>query len=531
MKSTASDTEDHGEVVTRRRAPVSWAWLFPILAAIAAGWMFWSDWKSNGPEIEIEFRSAPGMHPGKTALIYRGVVAGTVSGVRLDESLSKVVVSVRLKSFAADLARQGTTFWIEQPVLSLTQASGIESLIDGNSIQAELGNGPPSTRFEGSNKIPITEEGKSHFSIRLTNAKLPLLDRGSPVYFRGIQVGVVSKKDLDENHDPYLDILIEQEYADLLGSNARFWYLPPTSVKIGAGILKVDFDGLKSLLFGSITFDYFGDRGTSVQNGTAFSLNESEAEARANSAAFRLVLDNGQGILAGETQLRYLGVPVGLVEEVAPSEGKVVVTARLESGYEFLRRSGSIFTVIRPTLTIQKVTGLETLVSGIYIDCIPNSGGSISSHFHGTPQEEADLRASLDSGFEVVVQTPSTKIGPGANVLYRGVVVGKVVKKSLSPDGRSVNLFALVDQTYAPLLRENSKFWNAGGISISGGIISLKVQAPAFESRALEGIQFATPEGPAMGQEVTPGHVYELNDSPRKEWLQWSPSISLTGDK
>ncbi|MCK9588654.1 MAG: hypothetical protein M0Q93_04720, partial [Terrimicrobiaceae bacterium] len=42
-----------------------------------------------------------------------------------------------------------------------------------------------------------------------------------------------------------------------------------------------------------------------------------------------------EGLLAGRTQLRYLGGPVGLVEEVKASGGKVVATARLEPGHVF----------------------------------------------------------------------------------------------------------------------------------------------------------------------------------------------------
>jgi len=525
MSSAPDDSHDHGEIVPPPRFRISWAWLFPLLAAIAAGWMFYSNWKTEGPEIDIEFTSAPGIHAGKTALIYRGIETGTVSKIRLDPSLNKVVVTVRLKAFAANLAKAGSTFWIEQPVISLSQASGIQSLIDGNSIQAVLGDGPSTNHFVGSDKIPIEQEGKSHFKIRITNARIPLLERGSPVYFRGMQVGVVSEKNLLDNKETSLTVLVDQEYVQLLRSNARFWFIPPTSIKLGSGIFKIDFGGLKSALFGSIAFDFFGPQGVMVPTGTAFPLCASEEDARANSEPLKLAFTNGQGLQAGETQIRYLGIPVGIIEKVEPSQGKVIVTARLQSGYEFLRRKGSLFSVIRPSLELQKITGLETFISGIYIDCIPdpNGVGLPSNRFQGTSQEETDLIQTLDNGFAVTLQSPSTKIGPGANVIYRGVVVGKVIKKSLSKDGRNVNLVAMIESSYAKLLRENTRFWNTGGVKISGGLISLRIQAPALESQALEGIQFATPEGPEMGGKVKPGHVYQLNDSPKKEWFQWAP--------
>ena len=80
QKETPEEME--AEVVAASRSGISWAWLFPILALAATGWLFWSNWKSKGPEITIHFATAPGIEPGKTVLIYRGVQAGTVSQVR-----------------------------------------------------------------------------------------------------------------------------------------------------------------------------------------------------------------------------------------------------------------------------------------------------------------------------------------------------------------------------------------------------------------------------------------------------------------
>ena len=85
-----------GEIVTARRSGISWAWLFPLLALVATGWLYWTNWKAKGPEITISFTTAPGIEPGKTALIYRGVRAGTVTKVHLDKELGKVVVTVSL---------------------------------------------------------------------------------------------------------------------------------------------------------------------------------------------------------------------------------------------------------------------------------------------------------------------------------------------------------------------------------------------------------------------------------------------------
>jgi paraquat-inducible protein B len=527
MSTPAPLPNDHGEIIPRRRFRISWVWLFPMLAASAASYMFLNSWISEGPRIDIEFGTAPGMRAGKTPLYYRGVEAGIVTGVDLGQHLEKAIVHVRLKKYAQELARQGTLFWIDQPVFTLTQASGIQSLIDGNSLQAQMGSGKTASYFVGSDQIPLTPLSDSSFTIRLHAPVIPPVESGCEVSFRGLPVGHVKRKGLvlDSNQEPYMDISINKEYAGLVRANARFWTVPPWAVKMGPGTLKLDVPSLKSFVLGGIAFDYFGDRGGTVTNGTEFSLCANEAAARAISEPFILEFKNAQGLLAGESQLRYMGIPVGLVDKVTPTNGKVLVSARLHQGYEFLRRKGSVFSIVRPSLELQKVSGLETLVSGIYIDCTPGTGGAVADRFRGTAQEDADLVEYEEGGFEVILQSSSTKIMPGTAIMYRGVRVGKIISKALAAEGQRVNLKASIRKQYAGLLRENTRFWNAGGVKISGGLISLNVQASALESRALGGVEFSTPDGPAMGGPVESGHLYELYETPKKDWLNWSPSL------
>ena len=753
MSETNNEQQDHGEVVARPGLRISWAWLFPILAALAAGWLFWTDWKSQGPEIEVEFATAPGIEPGKTNLVYRGVMAGTVKSVKLDENLNKVVLGVRLKAFAAQLAREGTLFWIDQPVIGLGKTSGIESLIQGNSLKARMGSGPPSFHFTGSEIVPLTQIDEPGLILNLSSANVPFLDRGSPIYHRGVMIGAVRGKSLTHSHQPVLSIMIQKEFASLVNSKSRFWSLPAASVKVGSGLVQLDLAGLKALLLGAITMDCFGEPGTAAKDGDEFELSTNEfaartsgspayitfdeglgirpgitelryrglavglvenvradistekvettvrmadgyeslradgatftlvrprvsldgisgletliagiyidcvpgdgphlndrfvgrmatdagfkdeglnvtlyakeiptidkgapvllrgivvgkikeklfgennepsmmvvirpefaktltanakfwrvpatsvaagpgvlnvevagiqtlwkggvafdvfdapgkpakegdrfelfaneRTARAGSPPIRIEFPNGQGLLAGQTQLRYLGLPVGLVEEVKPVERKIVVTARLDSGYELLRRAGSKFRLVRPSISLQSgVSGLETLVSGVYIECEPASSRVLSNSFSGTTTQETPAEIAQRSGFSIVVQADSTSVEANAPVLYRGVRVGTVVRKTVARDGRSANLIVSIERSHASLLTEHTQFWDASGVRASLGLFAIKIKTGSLESLALGGIEFANPEGKPIGRPVNPGHTFKLNAVPRKE--------------
>ena len=391
MSEPENDKTDHGEIVARPRLRISWAWLFPVLAALAAGWLFWSDWKSQGPEIEVEFATAPGIEPGKTNLVYRGVVAGTVKSVRLNEKLQKVIVSVRLKSFASELAREGTLFWIDQPVIGLGRTSGIESLIQGNSLKARMGQGPPALHFTGSEVVPLSKLEEPGMLLTLMSANVPFLDRGSPIYHRGVIIGAVRGKTLNSDHQPVLNIMIEKEFTKLVTSNSRFWSLPAASVKLGSGMMQIDLAGLKSLLLGAITMECFGEPGTAAKDGDEFVLSANEFAARANSSPIHVTFTDGLGVRPGITELRYRGIPVGLVETVSAdvATGEVAATVRLAAGYESLRGEGALFTLVRPRVSLEGISGIETLIAGIYIDCAPGDASRPLDRFAGLMATDA----------------------------------------------------------------------------------------------------------------------------------------------
>jgi paraquat-inducible protein B len=153
---------------------------------------------------------------------------------------------------------------------------------------------------------------------------------------------------------------------------------------------------------------------------------------------------------------------------------------------------------------------------------MPGTKGTESSKFQGISQEDAELIDYQEGGFDVVLIAPSSKIGVSTPVIYRGVIVGKITKKDLVPGGSAVRLTVSLRPRYASLLRENSRFWNAGSVKISGGLISLNVQSSVLESKGLGGVEFSTPSGDAAGAPVKEGYQYDLYDSPRKEWLQWA---------
>jgi len=170
------------------------------------------------------------------------------------------------------------------------------------------------------------------------------------------------------------------------------------------------------------------------------------------------------------------------------------------------------------------------------IEAMLAGGVSFSSPAGGKPAEadarfvlhdsqaELEKNAWLYGGLHVVVE--ATQLGgvkPGDLVTYREERVGAVVSHSLSTDSRSVRIHLNILSRYATLVRSNSVFWNAGGISADLGLTGLHMHMESLEAMLAGGIAFATPDKP--GARVKAGSVFKLHPEFKDDWLKWRPLI------
>jgi paraquat-inducible protein B len=234
---------------------------------------------------------------------------------------------------------------------------------------------------------------------------------------------------------------------------------------------------------------------------------------------------DGSGIKVAQTPIRYRGVQVGEVTAIALSEDQrhVEVKARLQSSAASIAREGSVFWIVRPEVGIGNITGLATVLSGPEIQALPGTGEP-SSEFTGLESAPAGLELR---GLKILVRTSQLgSLQRHSPVYYRGVEVGVVQDATLTPDATAVHVHVLIRQAYAPLVRANSVFWNASGVSVSGGLIrGVEVKLESLRSLAAGGINFATPS--ANARAAREGHVFPLHATDKKEWLTWAPKIAL----
>lgn len=241
-------------IIRKMRWPFPIIWIVPLVAAALTGYFLYERHRERGNEITIEFNEAPGLKPGESALIVRGVTVGQVKSVELSKDLQHVEIRARLATAYDSVARADTVFWLVRPEISLENISGLNTLMSGPYIEANPGSGAPSKSFKGLEQPP--RPNFHGLKVVLHANTLGSLTPDSPVNYRGIKVGVVQDIRLSDEADSVnVTVIIWDRYRNLVRSNSEFWFVKGADIKGGLfSGLKLQLDSLRSILTGGVAF-------------------------------------------------------------------------------------------------------------------------------------------------------------------------------------------------------------------------------------------------------------------------------------
>src|SRR5690606_35274085 len=82
----------------------------------------------------------------------------------------------------------------------------------------------------------------------------------------------------------------------------------------------------------------------------------------------------------------------------------------------------------------------------------------------------------------------------GSPILYRQMKVGTVQSFQLARDHRKVVIGVHIEPAYADLVNSSTRFWNASGITLSGGLSGIEVKSESLQTLLAGGIAFETPD-------------------------------------
>jgi len=171
--------------------------------------------------------------------------------------------------------------------------------------------------------------------------------------------------------------------------------------------------------------------------------------------SIRIEFKTAAGLEAGKTKVKFKEVEVGKVTAIDLDKElrKVVVTAELVAGAERYLTRETRFWVARPRVTVSRVSGLDTLLSGAYIAVDPVTGGEPVQEFVGLevlplftasePGKKFILRSRTLGSLEYRLlcllpahrgRRDGRRLSVGAPVLFKGIKLGQVLDVQLEFD-------------------------------------------------------------------------------------------------
>ncbi|MEJ8863742.1 intermembrane transport protein PqiB [Pseudomonas jessenii] len=499
--------------VAKTRPASNWSaiWVLPLIALIIGGWLGWRAYNETGIEIQVRFESGEGIQANKTEVVYKGMSVGKVKSLKLDDEGSSkgVIASIEMNKDVEPYLRTSTRFWLVKPSVTLAGITGLETLVSGNYVAISPGEGEPVRKFKALAQEPPLSDAQPGLHLTIKADRLGSLNRGSPVFYKQIKVGQIKSYVLSEDQNTVeLKVFIEPTYAKLVRKHTRFWNASGISIDANLSGVKVRSESLASIVAGGIAFATPENRKDSPPTDPSlpFRLYE-DFDAAAAGIRVKVKLSDFDGLQAGRTPVMYKGIQVGSLKTLKVDADLSGATAELTMDplAEDYLVEGTQFWVVKPSISLAGITGLEALVKGNYIAVRPGDKGS-------APQREFVARAKappLDlraPGLHLVLFTENLgSLEVGSPVLYKQVKVGSVQSYQFSRKKKQLIIGVHIEKEYEGLVNASTRFWNASGITLTGGLTGgVQVKSESLQSLMAGGIAFETPQDNAPLQKRIP---------------------------
>ncbi len=227
------------------------------------------------------------------------------------------------------------------------------------------------------------------------------------------------------------------------------------------------------------------------------------------------------GLQAGQTKVRHKAVELGTVQSINLSDDLSHVNVRVQMRREAIAEltDQARFWVVRPRLSGGSVSGLDTLLSGAFIELDP---GSPEAMVQGRQQrdftglDDPPAVRSDEPGTTYFLRAPRVGgITSGSPVLYRDVVVGEVLHWEFGAQGQGFLITIFVRRPFDSFVHDASQFWNSSGVSLDLGAQGVTLRLGSLQALLTGAVAFDT-DLEARGTPVSrPGAQFRLyHDQP-----------------
>ncbi len=224
----------------------------------------------------------------------------------------------------------------------------------------------------------------------------------------------------------------------------------------------------------------------------------------------KIIFPQNEGLVAGQSVIKFRNVPVGKVTDIYAEEGTdgVIVVARMNSkeSKPYLSEHAK-FWIVKPEVGISGVSGLDTLLSGTYINVHSKAGGKhLTDKFIGLTHAYRD---DLQGTYFHLTSPTGDSVAVGTPVYFKNIRVGQVEYLYLGLNNKNIEVIVFIDKMYTEYINSDSKFWLKSTVNIDFTRGNLDVSIAPMNYLLQGGIVFSS-SGKNDKSLVADDHIFKL---------------------
>ncbi len=225
----------------------------------------------------------------------------------------------------------------------------------------------------------------------------------------------------------------------------------------------------------------------------------------------QIVFESSGGLKAGQSQVKMRDVPVGIVKNITLLDGKkgVVVTVQINKDASDYLNKETKFWIARPKIDTKGISGLDTLMSGAYVEMYGDKGEGGQNYFIGLEEPYIDKEALQGKRYHLSAPN-SRDLTVGANVYYRKIKVGNLESVHLSDDGEKVDFTVFIEEPYTKFVNSNTQFWRTNYMSFKYEENVLRVDIAPIANLLNGGIALSTATKSMRQDILSDNYVFAL---------------------
>ncbi|RAH36756.1 intermembrane transport protein PqiB [Halomonas sp. SL1] len=224
-----------------------------------------------------------------------------------------------------------------------------------------------------------------------------------------------------------------------------------------------------------------------------------------------LTMESADGIEAGSTLIKTRNVEIGQVTSVNLSEdlSEVVLTARMTPEAAPMLVEDSTFWVVKPRIGREGISGLNTVLSGAYLQLEPGQSEEEAERF--TVSEQPPVAPPGAEGLRInLLSEAGNGLTVGDPVTYQGFTVGRVEESEFDVETRRMRHRIFIESPYHRLVTDNTRFWGSSGVDLRLDSEGVRVRLDSLEAMVSGGVTFGVPEDLPRGLQAEPDSTFTL---------------------